>query len=268
MGARVRTILWFVKGIAHDRPFVILFLSRSTKSVPFPFPFSFLICFLPFFLFFFFLPSFRLISFFFFERSIPTKKFTPGIRSRKAGTPTEPPARFRRSRWFNKLHATSLRFTISINYQIIKSIIRITLEYWYTSRHPSASRFFHPSLAPVLSPVVISYSFSLVFVYTFSFCSLFFSFFFLKRTSPSRSHSFAFLVRPDIYAILHTLASHTRTSRSLYVEKNFNGTARESISLLWSSCLYRFVVSFTLFCILSLLFPRRLDSFAVLVARL
>lgn len=225
MGARVRTILWFVKGIAHDRPFVILFLSRSTKSVPFPFPFFFLIFFSLSSYFFFAFVSFDF--FFFFERSIPTKKFTPGIRSRKAGTPTEPPARFRRSRWFNKLHATSLRFTISINYQIIKSIIRITLEYWYTSRHPSASRFFHPSLAPVLSPVVISYSFSLVFVYTFSFCSFFFLFFFLNVPHPlARILSRSSYV--PTYTQYYTRSLRTHALRAASTSKRISTEPRES----------------------------------------
>lgn len=44
--------------------------------------------------------------------------------------------RVRRSRWLIRYTLRRLRFTISINYQIINSTIRITLEYWYSFVSP------------------------------------------------------------------------------------------------------------------------------------
>lgn len=44
--------------------------------------------------------------------------------------------RVRRSRWLIRYTLHRLRFTISINYQIINSTIRITLEYWYSFASP------------------------------------------------------------------------------------------------------------------------------------
>jgi len=44
--------------------------------------------------------------------------------------------RVRRSRWLVRYTLHRLRFTISINYQIINSTIRITLEYWYSFASP------------------------------------------------------------------------------------------------------------------------------------
>lgn len=60
----------------------------------------------------------------------------------------------------NSLHATSLRCTISINYQIVNSIIRITLEYWYSLCH---LRFFL-NLSIIIALRVFSKTFTLSFV--------------------------------------------------------------------------------------------------------
>lgn len=111
----------------------------------------------------------------------------------------------------NKLHATSLRFTISINYQIIKSIIRITLEYWYTSRHPA----FLTTLIPPFSLPYFTFVRSLFFyLFLFPFLwqytqSLFF---------PSFAHSHSHVLANTHFTSLTKKNSiQPRESRSFFV---------------------------------------------------